>query len=115
LNFFELVYEAVKQVPRGRVTTYSAIANYLGNPRAARAVGWAMRACSDPKIPCQRVIKADGDVRGWSSPTGLDEKIALLRKEGVVIKRERVDLSRYYFDDFKFRPMSRSQRLKIDH
>jgi O-6-methylguanine DNA methyltransferase len=110
LNYFELVYEVVRQVPRGRVTTYSAIAKYLGNPRAARAVGWAMRACSDPRIPCQRVIKADGHVSGWSSPSGLEEKIALLKRDGVVVKREIVDLKRYYFDDFKLRPKAETPR-----
>jgi O-6-methylguanine DNA methyltransferase len=103
LNFFELVYEAVRQVPRGRVTTYSAIAKYLGNPRGARAVGWAMRACSDPEIPCHRVIRADGDVGGWSSASGLREKIGLLRREGIQVRKRRVDLSRYYFGAFEFR------------
>lgn len=103
LNFFELVYEAVAQVPQGKVTTYSAIAKYLGNPRASRAVGWAMRQCPYPnsRVPCHRVIKADGSVGGWSSEDGIKTKIELLKKEGIKVKQERVDLSNYEFTNFR--------------
>src|ERR1700676_3901921 len=101
-NFFELVYAAVAQVPKGRVTTYSAVAKYLGNPRSSRAVGWAMRQCPYPltKIPCHRVIKADGSIGGFGGD-GARRKISLLRKEGVAVRKGQVALDRYFFNQFK--------------
>jgi len=106
-NFFELVYQAVAQVPEGRVTTYAAVARYLSNPRGARAVGWAMRQCPYPitKIPCHRVIKSDGTVGGYGSE-GIDKKITLLRDEGISIRKGKIDLGRYYFDRFRLNQSS---------
>jgi len=103
-NFFELVYAAVAQVPRGRVTTYSAVAKYLGNPRGSRAVGWAMRQCpySLAKIPCHRVIKADGSIGGFGQE-GARMKISLLRKEGIPVRKGQVPLDLYFFDQFRLR------------
>lgn len=99
-NFFDLVYKLVKQVPEGRVTTYGAVAKFLGNPRASRAVGWAMRQCSRPDIPCHRVIKSGGYIGGYGGE-GVPKKRSLLRKEGIVIRRGRVDLSHFEFRDFR--------------
>ena len=113
LNFFELVYELVREVPKGRVTTYSAIARHLGNPRGARAVGWAMRACTTPNVPCHRVIKADGDIGGYSSANGVNKKIAMLKREGVRVRDRRIDLTRYFFDDFNFGPTIRILRKNV--
>jgi len=103
-NFFELVYEVAVQVPEGRVTTYSAIAKYLGNPRGSRAVGWAMRQCPYPltKVPCHRVIKSDGRVGGFGGD-GTERKIVLLRKEGIHVRKGQVNLDRYFFDQFKLK------------
>ncbi|MFI5420704.1 MAG: MGMT family protein [Nitrososphaerales archaeon] len=103
-NFFELVYEVAVQVPEGRVTTYSAIAKYLGNPRGSRAVGWAMRQCPYPlsKVPCHRVIKSDGTVGGFGGE-GTERKIVLLRKEGIHVRKGQVNLDRYFFDQFKLK------------
>jgi O-6-methylguanine DNA methyltransferase len=100
-NFFELVYAAVAQVPTGKVTTYSAVAKYLGNPRGSRAVGWAMRQCPYPitKIPCHRVIKSDGTVGGFGAD-GYRRKISLLRKEGILVRNGKVSLDRHFFDKF---------------
>ena len=101
LNYYDIVYEVVKLVPRGRVTTYSAIAKYLGNPRASRAVGWAMRACERPDVPCHRVIRADGSIAGFPNADGARVRTAYLKKESIhVSKKGTVSLSRYYFDDF---------------
>jgi methylated-DNA-protein-cysteine methyltransferase-like protein len=61
--FFEGVYEIVAAVPRGRVVSYGRIAAMLGNPRAARQVGWAMRVCPD-ELPWHRVVMKDGSITG---------------------------------------------------
>ena len=61
--FFLQVYALVAQIPRGKVASYGQIARMLGNPRAARQVGWAMRHCPDP-LPWQRVVMADGSITG---------------------------------------------------
>jgi len=101
-NFFELVYLVAAQVPRGKVTTYSAIAKFLNNPRGSRAVGWAMRQCPYPnsKVPCHRVIKADGSVGKYGGDGAL-KKAALLRKEGIPVKQGKIDLSVHLFTNFR--------------
>ncbi|HZW55325.1 MAG TPA: MGMT family protein [Nitrososphaerales archaeon] len=99
LNFYELVYQAVRAVPRGRVTTYSSVAKFLGNPRGSRAVGWAMRACPYPDVPCHRVVRADGLVSG--RPEDAKKRIAMLRREGIKVSDNHVDVNKYFFRDFK--------------
>jgi len=101
-NFFELVYRVVAQVPRGKVTTYSAVAKYLNNPRGSRAVGWAMRQCPYPneKVPCHRVIKSDGTIGGYGEE-GVIKKARLLRKEGITICNGKVNLGKYEFRQFR--------------
>ena len=96
MNFFELVYDAVRHVPRGRVTTYSSVAKFLGNPRGSRAVGWAMRVCPYPDVPCHRVIRSDGFVSGFSGDA--KRRIEKLKREKVKVKNRHIDLSEYYFD-----------------
>ncbi len=78
-NFFDKVYEIVAQIPYGKVVSYGQIAALLGNPRAARSVGWALSACPE-ELPWQRVVKADGSVTGgvWA-----ERRRALLQDEGV--------------------------------
>lgn len=97
-NFYEVVYQLVRQVPKGRVTTYGAIAAMAGNPMASRAVGYALRALPPGSdVPWQRVINAQGKV----SPRGIGEREPLLQrhmleKEGVVFDAEdRVDLRKF--------------------
>ena len=65
-SFFEDVYDVVRQIPKGRVTSYGAIANYLGTKLSARMVGWAMNASSaaKPKVPAQRVVNRNGMLSG---------------------------------------------------
>jgi O-6-methylguanine DNA methyltransferase len=101
-NFFELVYKIAAQVPRGRVTSYSAIAKFLNNPRGSRAVGWAMRQCPYPteKIPCHRVIKADGSVGKYGCEGAL-KKAKMLRKEGIQIRKGKIEMPRYEFTNFR--------------
>lgn len=78
----EKVFELVRKVPNGRVTTYLEIARALGNPGLARAVGNALNRNRDlEKVPCFRVVRSDGAVGGYL--LGTDEKIRRLEKSGV--------------------------------
>ena len=90
-SFFENVWEVVKLVPRGRVTTYGAIARYLGTGMSARMVGWAMNAAHVlPDVPAQRVVNRNGLLSGkmhFGSPTRMQE---LLEADGVEVKDDAV-------------------------
>ncbi len=86
--FQQRVYELCKQVPRGKVTTYKAIADALGI-KGYRAVGMVLnRNPFAPKVPCHRVVAADGSIGGFAH--GVVRKIELLKKEGVIIKNGKV-------------------------
>lgn len=96
-SFQRKVYEIVKRIPRGKVLSYKAVAKLAGSPRAWRAVGNILRHSAelsrshknqDPKIPCHRVIKSDGKVGGFRY--GQKRKASLLKKEGVLIKNDKV-------------------------
>ena len=87
-SFFELVFEVVRQIPKGRVTTYGAVANCLGTKLSARMVGWAMNGAHRvrPKVPAHRVINRNGMLSGkhhFATPTQMQE---LLEKEGILVK-----------------------------
>lgn len=91
-GFFEDVFDVVRQVPKGRVTSYGAIAQYLGTRMSARMVGWAMNAShtAHPRVPAQRVVNRNGMLSGkhhFPSPTAMEE---LLRKDGVEVKNDQV-------------------------
>ncbi len=64
MNFYQRVYELARRIPAGRCASYGQLALMLGNPRASRAVGYAMRACKDPAVPCHRVLRGDGSTGG---------------------------------------------------
>ena len=90
-SFFQRVYALVAQIPQGRVVSYGQLARLLGEPRAARQVGWAMRHCPEG-LPWQRVVKDDGTIAGggWS-----ELRRALLEGEGVPFLPDgRVDMTR---------------------
>jgi len=89
-NFQEDVLNRVKQIPRGKITTYGEIAKELtGSVRAARAVGQAVARNPYPiRIPCHRVVRSTGDVGGYR--WGVDTKIRLLREEGIEFKGRKV-------------------------
>lgn len=92
-SFNERCYALLKNVPKGKVTTYKALAEALGT-RAYRAVGNAMNKNPHaPEVPCHRVIATDGSISGFA--LGVKKKIATLKKEGVVIKSRMVDLKKY--------------------
>ncbi len=100
-SFFQDVYEVVRQVPKGRVTSYGAIANYLGTKLSARMVGWAMNAAGSakPKVPAQRVVNRLGMLSGkhhFGTPTLMEE---LLKKDGVPVKNDTVvDFKKRFWD-----------------
>lgn len=94
--FFERVYQAVRKIPPGRVATYGQIARSLGEPYAARTVGWAMRASSDPAVPWHRVLNAQGRISAADRRIESNLQRALLEEEGVVLDQSgRVDLRLY--------------------
>ncbi len=100
-NFFELVFEVARQIPKGRVTSYGAIAACLGAKSSSRMVGWAMNGCGNvkPKVPAHRVVNRNGMLTGkfHFSPHSLMEK--LLKKEGVKVKNDQVqDFAKVFWD-----------------
>lgn len=90
-NYFDLVYQVVREIPKGRVTSYGAIANYLGLKSGARMVGYAMNAAHAlPDVPAQRVVNRQGLLTGkhhFGSPTRMQE---LLEGDGVQIENDQV-------------------------
>ena len=91
-DFFNDVYELVKLIPKGKVTSYGAIANYLGVKSGARMVGWAMNSSHQfPDIPAHRVVNRNGFLTGkghFKTPTEMQE---LLEKEGVLVKDDKIE------------------------
>lgn len=82
--FQRKVYEALLRIPKGQVRTYAQVARMIGRPRAARAVGQALKRNRwAPKIPCHRVVASNGTLGGYSGPGGLRAKRRLLRRENV--------------------------------
>jgi methylated-DNA-[protein]-cysteine S-methyltransferase len=92
-QFAEKVYSLLRQVPKGRVTTYKELANAL-NTKAYRAVGQAMRNNPyAPKVPCHRVVASNGTIGGFKgkkSGNEIKEKNAMLKKEGIMFEKNRV-------------------------
>jgi len=100
-SFFELVYEVARQIPKGKVTSYGAIAASLGTKSSARMVGWAMNGAGKvkPKVPAHRVVNRIGMLSGKHhfSPPGSMEKS--LKKEGIKVKNDKiVDFEKHFWD-----------------
>lgn len=95
-NFYEAVYKLVRRIPCGRVMTYGQIATILGSPRAARAVGYAMRASGNrDDVPWQRVINGRGRISARNEVERPMLQKVLLEAEGVVFdETETCDLGR---------------------
>lgn len=99
-NFFADVFDIVRLVPKGRVTTYGAVAQCLGLKSGARMVGWAMNASHGEKgVPAHRVVNRNGLLTGrhhFETPTTMEER---LKKEGIkVIKNQVVDFEKLFWD-----------------
>lgn len=93
-GFFGQVYEAVKKIPEGKVTTYGRIAAMIGRPRAARYVGYALHVNPEPVIvPCHRVVNREGRLSGGFAFGGLEAQKSLLEREGVKVTDDKVDLA----------------------
>lgn len=89
-KFYDLVYEKLKKVPKGKVISYKELARAL-NSKAYRAVGTAMRLNPyAPKVPCHRVVKSNGELGNFSGEGGVKAKIKLLQKEGIKVKNNRI-------------------------
>lgn len=99
MSFSERVLKSVKKVPKGKVTTYKEIAKKL-NTKAYRAVGAALKSNKNPIIiPCHRVINSDGTIGGYKGIKNNPEKIKLLKKEGIEINKNKIDLKKYLYSN----------------
>jgi methylated-DNA-protein-cysteine methyltransferase-like protein len=102
-NFYEQVYSVVRFIPRGQVTSYGRIADMLGAPNAARAVGYALRALKDRQddsdyqdIPWQRVVNSQGRISIVNREYGAQLQADLLREESVVVSEDlKINLDRF--------------------
>ena len=99
-SFFLKVYGVVKQIPEGKVTTYGAIARYLGSPQSSRMVGWAMNAShSNSEVPAHRVVNRKGLLTGKHHFGGGNIMEQLLGNEGVKVEQNQIQNLEYYFWD----------------
>ena len=90
------IYEAVKQIPKGRVATYGKVAEMAGNPRMSRAVGNALHKNPDPDhIPCYRVVNSKGELAGAFAFGGEEVQRKLLEADGIEVVNGKVDLKKY--------------------
>lgn len=100
-DFFAMVYQVVRLIPKGRVTSYGAIAKYLGAAGSSRLVGYAMNGShrAKPKVPVHRVVNRNGELTGkfhFENPYRMQE---LLEKEKIKVKSDKiVDFQKYYWD-----------------
>jgi methylated-DNA-protein-cysteine methyltransferase-like protein len=103
-GFFDRVYAVVKLIPPGRVTSYGAIARYVGSPQASRMVGWAMNMshASPDFIPAHRVVNRNGMLTGKHHFDGPGVMAELLANEGVTVVNDQVqDFGEKFWDPFK--------------
>ncbi len=100
-DFFDQVYQVVRLIPKGRVTSYGAIAKYLGAKKSSRLVGYAMNAAHAQKkpVPAHRVVNRNGELTGkhhFKTPFEMQE---LLEKEKIKIKNDKIiDFKKYFWD-----------------
>ncbi len=90
LSFFEKVYEVAKQIPYGRVTSFGAIAKYLGAAKSARMVGYAMNGSHGKDVPAHRVVNRKGLLTGKHHFEGTNLMQQLLENEGIKVKDNQV-------------------------
>ena len=100
-SFFDDVYDVVRQIPKGKVSSYGAIAAYIGTRLSARMVGWAMNGAHhiNPKVPAQRVVNRNGMLTGkhhFDTPSTMEK---LLKKDGLSVKNNTVvDFKKHFWD-----------------
>jgi len=107
-SFYERVWQVVAEIPRGSVTTYGDIAEYVGTRAAARTVGWAMNAAVGSGLPCHRVVNRNGELTGarfFETPTVMEER---LRAEDVrFLDDGSVDMDRHRWTPTEHLPPAR--------
>lgn len=102
LNFFDRVYEVAKLIPYGRVTSYGAIAKYLGATKSARMVGYAMNGSSGKDVPAHRVVNRKGLLTGKHHFDGTNLMQQLLESEGVeVVDNQIQNFNEVFWDPAK--------------
>ncbi|HIE73446.1 MAG TPA: MGMT family protein [Flavobacteriales bacterium] len=100
-NFFNKVYEVVRIIPIGRVTSYGAIGKYLGSAKSTRMVGWALNKCPND-VPAHRVINRNGLLTGKAHFNGINLMQQLLENEGIVVEENKViNLGNNFWDPSK--------------
>ena len=101
-NFFQKVYEVARLIPYGRVTSYGAIAKYLGAARSARMVGWAMNGSTKEDVPAHRVVNRVGLLTGKHHFQGTSLMQQLLESEGIEVEDNQiVDFQKHFWDPSK--------------
>ncbi len=97
-EFYAAIYELVKVIPKGKVTTYGAIAAALGKPKGARLVGYAMNAC-DKSLPAHRVVNRNGLLTGKVHFPGPEEMANRLRADGLIVDGDQIiDFEKHFWD-----------------
>ena len=96
-NTYQLIYDVVRQIPKGKVASYGQVAALSGNPRWSRVVGYALHVNPDPSgIPCYRVVTKDGRISYAFAFGGGNEQIALLKADGIeFVDDTHVDMKRF--------------------
>lgn len=99
-DFFKNVFEVVKLVPKGRVSSYGAVAKFLGMPRSSRMVGWAMnKAHGDSSIPAHRIVNRNGVLTGKNNFETPDRMEELLKFESIIVVDDKVqDFKTLFWD-----------------
>lgn len=118
MNLFEYTYDLVRQIPKGKISTYGAVARALGDIRAARAVGRMMNQNPDAdSMPCYKIVHSDGRLGGFG--LGINDKIRRLKEVNILVKDGKiVDFENKFFDDFKTNyPLKklRQEQLKLSN
>lgn len=101
-GFFDKVYQVAKLIPYGRITSYGAIANYLGATGSARMVGWAMNGSGNKDVPAHRVVNRNGLLTGKHHFQGTNLMQQLLENEGIEVVDNKIqDFDKHFWDPMK--------------
>ena len=99
MSFFKRVYQVARQIPYGRVTSYGAIAKYLGAAKSARMVGYAMNGSHNQDVPAHRVVNKKGLLTGKHHFNGINLMQQLIESEGIPVKDNQIqNLENYFWD-----------------
>lgn len=101
MSFFVSVYETVKKIPKGKVASYGQVATFLGNPKMARQVGWALHV--NPhfgEVPCHRIVSKKGKVAKGFAFGGSDVQMKMLESEGIKFDKENCVPKEYFVESF---------------